>query len=348
GRRGDHEGQIAERIEDHPRLDRVPKVLWVLRMGVIALVLAVSFNIIGLFDAQAWLDSEAGTQMMSALFSVAVIVGISLLIWLSMASWVEYRLNPLFGKPPTARETTLLTLMRNAASILLLVLTLMFSLSQIGLDIAPLLASAGVLGLAIGFGSQKLVQDIITGIFIQLENAMNVGDVVTVGGVSGVVEKLTVRSVSLRDLHGVFHIIPFSSVDSVSNFMRDFAFHVATIGVAYREEVGQVRQAMEDAFAETKANADVGGTILGDLEWMGLESFGESAVELRARIKTLPGKQWAVGRVYNEAIKTIFDARGIEIPFPHQTVYFGEDRTGNAPPVNVRTEDRPRRADAAE
>jgi small conductance mechanosensitive channel len=266
---------------------------------------------------------------------VSLVLLLAFADWLELSSWVENRLNPQRGSVPSARESTLLTLLRNAATVALVVITLMFVLSEIGIDIAPLIASAGVIGLAIGFGAQKLVQDIITGIFIQLENAMNVGDVVTVAGISGSVERLTVRSVSLRDVQGVYHIIPFSSVDMVSNFMREFSFFVADVGIAYRESVDEAKGAMFDAFARLKDDPAWGQSIIGDLQWFGVEAFGESAVTLRARIKTLPGQQWGVGRAYNEIVKRIFDERGIEMPFPHRTLYFGESKAGEAPRAHV-------------
>lgn len=243
--------------------------------------------------------------------------------------WVDYRLNSEIGSAPTSREITLLTLLRNAATIALMVIILMFVLAELGVDIAPLIASAGVLGLAIGFGAQKMVQDIITGIFIQFENAINVGDVVTLGGTTGTVEKLTIRSVTLRDLHAVVHVIPFSSVDMVSNYVRDYSYFVADVGIAYRENVNDGKDAMVDAFEELRASEE-GENITGDLEWFGVQSLGDSAVVLRARIKTVPGTQWATGRAYNEICKRIMDERGIEIPFPHQTIYFGEDKDGTA------------------
>ncbi|MSU90449.1 mechanosensitive ion channel [Rhodobacteraceae bacterium 2CG4] len=316
----------------------LPKILLVLRIAVALVVVAISLDVVGLWDISGWLKDDVGLAFTSTTVSVLLILLFAALVWLALASWVEYRLNPLVGKVPTARETTLLTLLRNASAIALLILTLMFTLSQIGLDIAPLLASAGVLGLAIGFGAQKMVQDIITGIFIQFENAMNVGDVVGVAGIVGVVEKLTVRSVSLRDVQGVFHIIPFSSVDSVSNHMKEFSYHVADMGIAYREDTAQAKQAMFDAFDLLLQDEEHRPNILGEMEWFGLNSFGDSAVVLRSRIKTLPGKQWAIGRAYNQLLKEIFDERGIEIPFPHQTIYFGEDRQGNAPPLHIRAD----------
>jgi small conductance mechanosensitive channel len=220
--------------------------------------------------------------------------------------------------------------------VIIIAVTAMFVLAELGINIAPLLASAGVVGLAIGFGAQKLIQDVITGIFIQLEGAIDVGDVVTVGGTSGVVERLTIRSVALRDLQGVYHIVPFSSVDMVSNYMRGFAYVVSEMSVAYRENVDEVKKAIYDAFEKLKELPEIRASILDEeLEWMGLDRFGASEVVLRSRIKTLPGKQWETGRAFNAEIKKIFDERDIEIPFPHQTVYFGVDKKGEAPPMHV-------------
>ncbi|HET7408793.1 MAG TPA: mechanosensitive ion channel domain-containing protein, partial [Paracoccaceae bacterium] len=245
-----------------PMLERrlnafVPRVLFVLRIVILLAVVAYTLHVAGLFDADGWLDSAAGVWLTGTALSVALILLVTFSIWITLASWVDYRLNPDFGTVPTARESTLLTLLRNAVTITLVAITLMFVLSEIGVDIAPLIASAGIVGLAIGFGAQKMVQDIITGVFIQLENAINVGDVVAAGGISGVVERLTIRSVSLRDLDGVYHIIPFSSVDTVSNFMREFAFALLEMRIAYRVDVGVAKEALFDAFEELREDPDV-------------------------------------------------------------------------------------------
>ncbi|WP_143535672.1 mechanosensitive ion channel domain-containing protein [Roseisalinus antarcticus] len=319
----------------------VPAALIAARLAIVAALTLFALDVLGLVPVAEWIRSEAGLQVSGATASVLLILAINLAVFLALTSWVDYRLNPDFGKVPTAREQTLLTLLRNAATIVLAVLTLMICLSEIGLNIGPLLASAGVLGLAIGFGAQKMVQDIITGVFIQFENAVNVGDVITVAGTTGVVEKLTVRSVSLRDLNGVFHIIPFSSVDMVSNFTRDYGFFVADMGVAYREDTTEAKQAMFDAFDELMADPEQSPHVLGAFEWFGLNSFGASEVVLRARIKTLPGKQWGVGRAYNEIVKRTFDERGIEIPFPHQTVFFGERKDGTTQTLHVADDSAP-------
>src|SRR6056297_3443006 len=240
----------------------LPKALFVLRGLIFAIVVLMALNAIGLIDLRGWMVSQLGLRLTGMILSVSLVLLVSFGLWLALTSWVDYRLNPEFGSVATARERTLLTLLRNAATIALVIITLMFVLAEIGLDIAPLLASAGVLGLAIGFGAQKMVQDIITGIFIQFENAMNVGDVVTVSGTTGTVERLTIRSVSLRDLHGVFHIIPFSSVDMVSNYVKDYGYFVCDMGVAYRENVEEAKQAMLDAFAELKGDPEQADGIL--------------------------------------------------------------------------------------
>lgn len=323
-----------------PALERrlnmfVPKALSIVRGLILLAVLSYALNTLGLFSVEDWLESQFGATATAAIASVLFILLVSFVAWLAIASLIDFRLNPDFGSAPGAREQTLLSLARNAVNIVMFAVTVMFILSELGIDIAPLIASAGVIGLAIGFGAQKLVQDIITGIFIQFENAMNVGDVVQVGGTVGTVEKLTIRSVSLRDVHGVFHIIPFSSVDMVSNYMREYGMFVCDMGVAYREDIDVAKQAMLDGFEELRASEEQGGFILEDMTWFGLQAFGDNAVVLRSRIKTVPGKQWGVGRAYNAILKRIFDERGIEIPFPHQTIYFGEDRDGNAPAARV-------------
>jgi small-conductance mechanosensitive channel len=318
------------------RINRfVPRAFGVLRVAILLSVLFFGFDVLGLIDMRGWLDSQVGQNVTAKVFSVGAILIVAFGLWLAMTSFVDYKLNPEYGSIPTAREKTLLTLLRNAVTIALVVFTTMFCLSEIGLDIGPLLASAGVLGLAIGFGAQKMVQDIITGIFIQFENAINVGDVITVSGITGAVERLSVRSVSLRDAHGVFHIIPFSSVDMVSNFMKEFSYHVCDMGIAYRESVEEAKAAMFDAFDRLMEDVEMKRDIMAPLEWYGIQSFGDNAVVLRVRIKTVPGKQWTVGRAYNGILKEVFDAHGIEIPFPQQTIWFGEAKDGSTQPIRL-------------
>lgn len=314
----------------------VPRLLTAVRILVLLAILALTLHVIGLFSLTAWLNSQFGARATAAIVAVFAILVVNFAIWLSLDSWVDYRLNPNFGSIPTSRERTLLTLLRNAVTIAIVVITLMFVLSEIGINIAPLIASAGVFGLAIGFGAQKLVQDIITGVFIQLENAINVGDVVTAGGVTGTAERLTIRSLSIRDLDGTFHIIPFSSVDAVSNFMKGFSYSVCSLGVGYRENYDEVRGAMFEAFEMLRKDPDHGTGIIGDMVWDGITQFADNAIIVRSRIKTVAGQQWAIGRAYNTCLKKVFDERDIDMPVPQRTILFGRDKKGNAPPVHVR------------
>ncbi|MGM0522170.1 MAG: mechanosensitive channel protein [Pseudomonadota bacterium] len=315
----------------------VPNALRILRTVIGIAVIMVVLDAWGAFDLAAWYASESGANLVGNLTSVAVILIFALAAWLGLASLIEHKLNPETGYgEPSARAKTLLSLFRNALAIAMVTITGMIVLSEIGINIGPLIAGAGVLGLAIGFGAQKLVQDVITGIFIQVENAMNTGDVVTVGGITGTAEKLSIRSVGIRDLSGTFHLIPFSSVDTVSNYMREYGNHVGEYGIAYRESIDDAVDQLKLAFEDLKASEEHGHKLLDELTVAGVTALADSSVNIRVVIKSTPGDQWAVGRAYNRLVKLRFDEAGIEIPFPHTTLYFGEDKEGNSPAANVR------------
>ncbi|MBC7280835.1 mechanosensitive ion channel domain-containing protein [Hoeflea sp.] len=316
----------------------VPVLLRVVWFLLSVAILAVVLDAWALVDVGGWIEGERGSAIIAGLVSSLVVLVVSFVVWAAASSWIDYRMEGGNASAlHSARYRTLYSLAKNALTVALVVFGGMIALSELGLDIGPLLAGAGVLGLAIGFGAQKLVQDIISGVFIQLENAMNVGDVVGAGGITGVVERLTLRSVSLRDLSGVYHIIPFSSVDAVSNYMRIYSYHVEEVGIAYKENVSDGKAAMEEAFdrlKQTEHNAD----ILAPLEMHGVTGLGDSAVLIRARIKTAPGQQWGVGRAYTELVKEVMDERGIEIPFPHTTLFLGRDKEGKTDEFPVRLE----------
>ncbi|WP_417686939.1 mechanosensitive ion channel domain-containing protein [Roseibium sp.] len=298
----------------------VPRILKIFRLLVFIGTTLLLLGIWGIIDLDEWLQSPLGLELLGRYGSAGLVLLAAFAIWLAVMSWIDLRLREEVGYIVTARVRTLFQLFRNAFTVIVIVMASLLALSEIGVDIGPLIAGAGVVGLAISFGAQTLVKDIITGAFIQIENAINEGDVVTVGGITGSVERLTVRSVRLRDVEGTTHIVPFSSVDLVSNFMRDFAYHVALIGVAYDTDVKKAKFAMEQAFLRLRAS-ELGSEILDDLEMNGVVNLGESSVDIRARIKTVPGSQWKVGRAYNEYVKEVFDELGIEIPFPQVTYH---------------------------
>lgn len=316
------------------------KVLgWIIRIVAVLLI----FDAWHAFDLSSWLASDAGGAAIKMVLNIVIVLLIAALVWTVIASIIEHRLSQSEGRGmPTARERTLLALFRNAALIVIVTMTLMVLLSQIGIDVAPLIAGAGVVGLAIGFGAQKLVQDIITGIFIQLENGMNENDVVQVAGVFGTVEKMTIRSVGIRTLDGGYHLVPFSSVDVVANHMRDFSYHLGEYTIAHRESVDDAIEHLRAAFAELMTDSVLGPEILEEITIAGVTAVNDKGVTIRILIKTTPGMQWAVQRGYNRLLKKHFDAAGIELPYPHTVVYFGQDKRGYAPPANVALQtDRP-------
>jgi len=322
----------------------IPTFLKVIRTIILVVVAMLVLNAWGAFDLAAWYATEAGRGIVSKVIDVIVILAVAAAVWIALASLIEHRLNPETGSgEPSARAKTLLSLFRNALAIALVTMTAMIVLAEIGINIGPLIAGAGVIGLAIGFGAQKLVQDIITGVFIQVENAMNTGDVVTVGGVTGTAERLSIRSVGIRDLAGTYHIVPFSSVDTVSNYMREFGNHVGEYGIAYRESIDDAIAQLELAFEDLKAS-EHGNKLLAPLTVAGVTALADSSVNIRVVIKTTPGDQWGIGRAYNRLVKLRFDAAGIEIPFPHTTLYFGEDKDGSAPAANIRLVENRRQA----
>ncbi|MEM8702035.1 MAG: mechanosensitive ion channel domain-containing protein [Pseudomonadota bacterium] len=298
----------------------VPRLLKIIRFVVFLGTILLLLDIWGLLGVIDWFYSETGSALVNSYGAAILVLLVAFLIWLAVMSWVDLRLQSRAGYIVSARERTLFQLFRNAFTIIIMVMAALLALSEIGVNIGPLIAGAGVVGLAISFGAQTLVKDIITGAFIQIENAINEGDVVTVAGITGTVEGITIRSVRIRDLDGTTHIIPFSSVDMVSNFMRGFSYHVALIGVSYDTDIAYAKEAMVDAFKRLQ-ETDFKSKIFGDLEMHGVTMFGASSIDIRARIKTTPGDQWSVGRAYNEFIKQVFDERNIEIPFPQVTYH---------------------------
>jgi small conductance mechanosensitive channel len=259
-------------------------------------------------------------------------------VWESISLAIERSVadRDVEGNPRlSSRTRTLLNIIRHVVLVFLGLMALFVILAELGVNIAPLLAGAGVIGLAIGFGSQKLVQDIITGMFVLFSDTMRVGDVVQVSGRSGVVEAVTLRTVVLRDYGGNVHTIPYSAIDTVTNLTKDFSYAVFDIGVGYRENVDEVMQVLHDLGAEMRQDPYFRRLILEPLEVAGVDRFADSAVVIKARFKTRPLRQWDVAREFNRRIKNRFDELGIEIPFPHQTVYFGADKEGRAPPAHV-------------
>lgn len=275
---------------------------------------------------------EVGWEILFICFRVLVIL---LLAWLAMKILKRLlqrlenhllRQSKLSGEPPSETEKRLETitrLVRQASLIMLWVVIFLTILKEIGINIGPILASAGIVGLAVGFGAQNLVRDFISGFFFILENQVRVGDVAIVNGTGGLVEMLNFRTIVLRDLGGTVHVFPNGTVTTLSNLTNDWSAYVFDIGVAYKENTDKVIEIMTKVGSEMKQDELFGLFMLEEPEIFGVNKFDNSAVIIKGRIKTKPIRQWVVGREYLRRIKMAFDNAGIEIPFPHQTLYFG-------------------------
>jgi small conductance mechanosensitive channel len=331
----DQEGQEAEEAASAQSRRRSGPMVIALRVAILAVAILTFLQVWGL-DTWLLVTQSGPGQRVILIF---LIVGVFYLLWFAINRLIAGYIRKLDAEAGTARSSTrtrtALVLVRNAAFVTLCVIGGMVVLSELGLNIGPLLAGAGVIGIAIGFGAQHLVQDVITGLFNLIEDTFAVGDVVDLGGKAGVVEAVTIRTVRLRDVSGNVHTIPFSAIAVVTNMTKDFAFAAFDIGVAYRESVDEVMQVIKGVAEDLRRDRAYRRVILEPMEMLGVDAFADSAVIIKCRLKVRAGSQWLVGREFRRRLKNRFDELGIEIPFPHQTVYFGQDRSGAAPPVHV-------------
>ena len=293
------------------------------------------------FDLQMYLD-KVYLWLLTSGVRVAVIIVI-MLILLKITSVITAKLRrAIAGKEGDIefekRSSTLSGVVNWILRLVIVAVSIFMLLGEFGVSLGPVLAAAGVVGLAVGFGAQSLVQDFICGFFMLLEDQVRVGDVVQIGDKGGLVEKVNLRMVVLRDLAGSVHFIRNGKIDIVTNMTKDYSNYVFDIGVAYRENVDEVIKALKGIDEEMRQDPEYKDDILAALEVFGVDSFGDNAVVIKARIKTKPIQQWRIGREFNRRIKKKFDELNIEIPFPHQTIYFGKDKKGGSPPLNVEME----------
>jgi small conductance mechanosensitive channel len=264
-------------------------------------------------------------QLAAQALRVAVIL---LVAWLLQA--VAARLIRAFrgymsrrtGGDEIGRVETLARVFRNAATIVIVLIAGMLALGELGLSVAPLLATAGVAGLAIGFGAQSLIKDYFNGFFLLLEDQLRQGDVVEISGLSGQVEEVTLRYVRLRNFEGHVHFVPNGEIKVVTNRTRGFAHAVIEVGVGYRVDPDEGLAVMGEVAGAMRADPAWGNRIAGDIEIIGVERWADSAVILRARLRVVPPiEQWNVKREFLKRLKQAYDQRGIEIPFPQLTLH---------------------------
>ncbi|MBI3515155.1 MAG: mechanosensitive ion channel [Proteobacteria bacterium] len=306
------------------RANRYLPVLSAVLRGTLYLVAAVAVLESWGADSFGWLGSEVGRRTLSSLLTILVVLTVAAICWELLTAVIERYLGELDagGTQParSARTRTLLPLLRNASMILIIVMVGLIVLSEIGVDTAPLLAGAGVVGLAIGFGAQTLVKDVITGLFILIEDTINVGDVVQVDQRTGAVESISIRSIRIRDGEGAVHTVPFSAVSTVKNLTKDFSYYVFDIAVGQSADLGAVITLLRGIDDAMRADPAYQIDILEALDIQGVDKLVDGGLVMRARVKTRPGRQWTVGREFNRRIATELAAAGVPAPVPLRAV----------------------------
>lgn len=289
-----------------------------------------------MFSAQAWQDwkpvfLEHGASMFFSLLHMIVIV---------IAGWIIIRVirrllrkmeavlvrhrdgdDALTRVATEKRVRTLTGVLKTAATIGIWAMVVVSGLNEMGINIGPILAGVGIAGLAVGFGAQNLVRDVITGFFIILENQVRVGDVAVVNGTGGLVEAVTFRTITLRDVTGTLHVFPHGSIITLANQTADWSAAVLDVAVSYSTDVEKATRVMQEVYDQMSMDAGMAGKLLEPIEVFGIERFGPNELVIQARIKTAPREQWAVAREYRKRLKNAFDHEGIEAPIPQRTVH---------------------------
>ncbi len=291
-------------------------------------------------------------RILDVLFSLSLLKGILRIVVILALTWVALRLAKRISaglihllmrqkedEEFQKRTKTLGNVVRYVLIFVIIAVSSITLLRELGIDIGPVLATVGIGGLAIGFGAQSLVKDVIGGFFILLEDQIRVGDVVEIGGKSGVVEKISLKTTVLRDVSGNVHYVPNGQINVVTNMTKEYSQYVFNIGVAYREDVDDVMKIIKEVDDGMRSDPEFKDDIIAPIEVFGLDQFADSAVIIKARTTTLPNKQWRVAREFNRRLKKRFDELKIEIPFPHVTLYMGQGKDGKAPPLRIIRED---------
>lgn len=314
----------------------------ILRYGANIIVTLLFFYSLSLIwsvtDLGVWESSHA-VALLGNTVNILTIVLIAAVFWEGINGFAEYNLRKR-GVRNSARTQTLMPIVRKILFMVFMAIFTLMLLSELGINILPLMAGAGAVGIAVGFGAQTIVKDFLSGFTIILEDLIQVGDVVTLAGRSGLVEQITIRKIQLRGLDGTVYTVPFNEIDIIENMTKGHSYYLMDIGIAYREDPDEVIGYLKDIGEEMRNEDAYKALILDDIEILGVDNFADSAVIIKARIKTKPKDQWTVGREFNRRMKHVFDKNNVEMPFPHQTIYFGEDKQGKAPPAPIVVEDK--------
>ena len=294
--------------------------------------LAVCFNIL-----QTWIISHGLRLVVILVLSIITLKLAQTLSVRVFSSLQKRRDNIEFQK----RTETLGSIVHYILTVAIVFIAAIMVLSELGVKIGPVLAAAGVVGVAVGFGAQSLVKDVLSGFFILLEDQIRVGDVVDIAGKSGLVEKINLKITILRDLAGNVHYIPNGQISIVTNMTKGYSRYVFDIEISYDQDVDEVLQVMQEVDESLRSDPAFKDDIIEPLEILGLDRFADSAVIVKARTTTKPIKQWGVAREFNRRLKKKFEEKNIEKPFPQLTLSLRQDKQGKAPSLNVRVQGEP-------
>jgi len=310
-------------------------LLIILAAGVILEIWGISVT---------WLiSSPLGIDILRRTGIMVLTIGIAIALIQVSKVITDYMLQPKSGAhvpdPTRGRKfRTMVPLFQTLVQVGIVFVAILVILEQLNVATGPILTGVGIFGLAVGFASQSLIKDVINGLFMLFEDSLSVGDFVRLRDITGGVEKVTLRAVTIRDLEGNVHVLPNSTLDMITNLTKDFGRQVLDIGVSYREDVDAVMAVLREVDEDIFRDPDFGWDMLEPLEILGVQAFADSAVVIRTRVKTRAGRQWRVAREFRRRIKKAFDAHGIEIPFPHRTLYWGVPKEGQQPlPISVET-----------
>lgn len=297
--------------------------------GIAIGFLVLLYTLSDSYSAPRALFGTDGIMFVAGLTASMMLLALLLVVvWEFINALMEYGMSERSHANST-RIKTLLPVVRNLAFFAICGFAILVFLSELGIDVVPLLAGAGVLGIAIGFGAQTLVKDYINGFIVIFENLFQVDDVVTIGGRTGQVEQITLRKIQLRNLDGTVHTIPHSEIAVIDNLTKDYSYYLTDIGVAYKEDVDEVIDCLYAVDKDLQADDEFKNKILEPIQIFGLDKFADSSLNIKVRIKTGSHDRWPVGREFNRRVKIAFDKAGIEIPFPHRTVFINQDESAN-------------------
>ncbi|WP_143302137.1 mechanosensitive ion channel domain-containing protein [Candidatus Entotheonella palauensis] len=320
--------------------DQVFRLAYMAGNTVLAIVAASAILEIWGVSVSWFVMSPLGGDVIRRGVVIAITIGLMVLVMKISKAITEYLVQPQTTSQgainqPNRKFRTMVPLFHTLFKFGVVFSAIIVVLQQLNVAIGPILTGVGIFGLAVGFASQSLIKDVINGLFLLFEDSLSVGDIVTLRGITGEVEKVTLRAVTIRDLEGNVHVIPNSTLDLITNMTKVYSRQVIDVGVAYREDVDVVIEILREVSDELRNDPVLGWDMMEPLEIMGVHDFSDSAVIIRTRLRTLPGKQWRLGRELRRRIKKAFDERGIEIPFPHRTIYWGMPKASPQPPIQI-------------